>query len=118
MARNSICVRASASNIRHSRPDRLPAVQEDLERPPICSPADNQQTLVQKRYISGLTRESPRSRSMGFPMERFIARENIRRFKAQLADCSDEKRSATLRNLLAEEEAHLARLEHPNEETA
>ena len=55
---------------------------------------------------------------MGFLMERFIARENIRRFKVQLADCSDEKRSATLRNLLAEEEAHLARLEHPNEETS
>lgn len=45
-------------------------------------------------------------------MERFIARENIRRFKAQLVDCTDERRSATLRKLLADEEAHLARLEH------
>ena len=44
-------------------------------------------------------------------MERFIARENIRRFKAQLADCSDEEQATTLRNLLAEEEARLAILE-------
>ena len=54
-------------------------------------------------------------------MERFIARENIRRFKAQLADCSDQERSATLRKLLAEEEALLARLEqqlHPPPEPA
>jgi hypothetical protein len=43
-------------------------------------------------------------------MERFIARENIRRFRAQLADCSDGGRSATLRKLLAEKEAHLAGL--------
>ena len=44
-------------------------------------------------------------------MEEFIARENIRRFKAQLADCTDQEQSATLRKLLAEEEAHLERLE-------
>ena len=51
-------------------------------------------------------------------MERFIARENIRRFKAELADCTDEERSATLRELLAEEEAHLARLENRFQETS
>ncbi len=44
-------------------------------------------------------------------MERFIARENIRRFKLQLADCSDRERSATLQKLLIDEEAHLARLD-------
>jgi hypothetical protein len=44
-------------------------------------------------------------------VERFIARENIRRFKAQLVDCSDSERSATLQKLLADEEVHLARLE-------
>lgn len=46
-------------------------------------------------------------------MERFIARENVRRFKAQLLECTDESRSAVLRNLLADEKAHLARLEQP-----
>jgi hypothetical protein len=44
-------------------------------------------------------------------MERFIAHENIRRFKAQFADCTDESRSVTLRKLLAKEEVHLANLE-------
>lgn len=44
-------------------------------------------------------------------MEQFVARENIRRFKEQLADCSDRERSATLQKLLADEQAHLARLE-------
>lgn len=44
-------------------------------------------------------------------MERLIARENIRRFKPQLADCSDRERSATLHKSLADEEANLATLE-------
>lgn len=47
-------------------------------------------------------------------MERFIACENIRRFKAQLVECSDRERSATLQKLLADEEAHLVRLESQN----
>jgi hypothetical protein len=49
-------------------------------------------------------------------MERFIARENIRRFKAQLAGCTDDDQAATLRELLTREEARLATLEqklHP-----
>jgi hypothetical protein len=44
-------------------------------------------------------------------VERFIARENIRRFKAQLAACTDDEQAATLRELLSQEEARLARLE-------
>lgn len=44
-------------------------------------------------------------------MERFIARENIKRFKEQLADCTDANRAAVLRQLLAQEEEHLARLQ-------
>jgi hypothetical protein len=51
-------------------------------------------------------------------MERFIACENIRRFKEQLADCKDAARSATIRKLLADEEAHLARLDHHIAETS
>ena len=51
-------------------------------------------------------------------MERFIACENIRRFKAQLADCTNATSSATLRKLLAEEEAHLARLDRHIPETS
>ena len=47
-------------------------------------------------------------------MERFVACENIRHFKAQLADCADVTRSATIRKLLADEEAHLARLDRHN----
>jgi rubrerythrin len=44
-------------------------------------------------------------------MQRFIARENIRRFKQQLAACTDDSQASTLRRLLAEEEAHLAELD-------
>jgi hypothetical protein len=40
-------------------------------------------------------------------MEAFIARENIKRFKAQLRSTEDEAQKATLRNLLEEEERHL-----------
>ena len=44
-------------------------------------------------------------------MERFIASENIKRFREQLAECTDAGRAAVLRKLLSDEEAHLARLE-------
>ena len=40
-------------------------------------------------------------------MEAFIARENIKRFKAQLRSTEDDAQKATLRNLLEEEERHL-----------
>jgi hypothetical protein len=43
-------------------------------------------------------------------MERFIARENIRRFKEQLRSCRDEPQKATLRKLLSEEERKLGTL--------
>ena len=44
-------------------------------------------------------------------MQRFIARENIKRFRQQLANCTDEHQRATLNQLLAQEEARLAQLE-------
>jgi rubrerythrin len=40
-------------------------------------------------------------------MDAFIARENIKRFKAQLRSTSDEEQKAVLRKLLDEEEEHL-----------
>ena len=40
-------------------------------------------------------------------MEAFIARENIKRFNAQLRSTEDEAQKAMLRNLLEEEERHL-----------
>lgn len=44
-------------------------------------------------------------------MQRFIARENVRRFRQQLESCTDERQSETLRQLLAAEEAKLNQLE-------
>lgn len=44
-------------------------------------------------------------------MERFIARENIGRFRQQLAQCTDEGQRHVLQQLLAEEEARLAELQ-------
>lgn len=44
-------------------------------------------------------------------MERFIARENIRRYNRMLTDTSDEAKKATLRQLLRDEERRLAVLE-------
>jgi hypothetical protein len=43
-------------------------------------------------------------------VERFIIRENIKRFKKQLARCSDPAKRSTLEKLLAAEEAHLNKL--------
>ena len=43
-------------------------------------------------------------------MERFIARENIRRFRQQLENCTNEAERATLQKLLADEEAKLRSL--------
>ena len=40
-------------------------------------------------------------------MERFIARENIRRFRHQLENCTDDAEKTTLQKLLADEEAKL-----------
>lgn len=45
-------------------------------------------------------------------MDRFIARENIKRFKNQLEQCTDEKQREMLQQLLAEAEATLAKLQH------
>jgi hypothetical protein len=44
-------------------------------------------------------------------MERYIARENIRRFKKLLATSADERQIVTLQQLLAAEEAQLAELD-------
>ena len=43
----------------------------------------------------------------GTPVEEFIARENIRRFEAQLATCADEKQRALLQKLLKAERERL-----------
>jgi hypothetical protein len=43
-------------------------------------------------------------------MEEFIAQENIKRFRQQLENCSDEQQRETLRQLLAAEEAKLKEL--------
>jgi hypothetical protein len=45
-------------------------------------------------------------------MELFVASENVKRFKKQLSDCTDEQQRKTLKQLLAEAETHLAELEH------
>lgn len=45
-------------------------------------------------------------------MERFVASENVKRFKKQLRDYTDEQQRRTLEQLLAEAETHLAELEH------
>lgn len=41
-------------------------------------------------------------------MQEFIARENIRRFEAQLAACTDPEQRKTLSRLLETERQHLA----------
>jgi aspartyl/asparaginyl beta-hydroxylase (cupin superfamily) len=43
-------------------------------------------------------------------MEAFVARENIKRFKAQLRSTDDEAQKVTLRKLLEEEEQHLQQI--------
>jgi hypothetical protein len=43
-------------------------------------------------------------------MEAYLLAANIGRFKAKLAECSDELQRVTLQTLLAEEEAKLQRL--------
>lgn len=45
-------------------------------------------------------------------MDTFIAEENVKRFKRQLKDCTDERQRETLRQLLIEEEARLRTLEN------
>ncbi|MCF2514594.1 hypothetical protein LVY65_05880 [Sphingomonas sp. G124] len=44
-------------------------------------------------------------------MKKYIARENIKRFRQQLETCADERQRATLTQLLAQEEALLAEIE-------
>lgn len=44
-------------------------------------------------------------------MDRFIARENIRYFKQQLAGAPDENKKRTLTKLLADEEERLRQFE-------
>lgn len=44
-------------------------------------------------------------------MERFIANENVKRFRIQLDDCTDAQQRETLKSLLAEAEARLAELD-------
>lgn len=41
------------------------------------------------------------------PMKEFVARENIKRFEAQLAACTDPERRETLLQLLEAEREHL-----------
>jgi len=41
-------------------------------------------------------------------VQEFIARENIRRYEAQLASCADPERQKTLMRLLEAERQHLA----------
>lgn len=43
-------------------------------------------------------------------MDAFVARENIKRFKAQLRSASDDEQRAKLRQLLEEEEQHLQQI--------
>jgi len=43
-------------------------------------------------------------------MEEYIARENIRRFEAQLLSCADERQKEVLKGLLDQERAHLQRI--------
>lgn len=50
-------------------------------------------------------------------MQRFIARENIKRFRQQLASCSDERQRETLRQLLAAEEGKLNELERAHRQS-
>ncbi len=45
-------------------------------------------------------------------MDHFVTSENVKRFKRQLSDCTDERQRETLEKLLAEAESHLAQLEH------
>ena len=44
-------------------------------------------------------------------MQTWIARENIKRFKQALAETYDVAKKSTLRQLIADEEAHLKELE-------
>lgn len=44
-------------------------------------------------------------------MQKFIARENIRRFRARLESCTDAAQRAILLNLIAAEEVRLAELQ-------
>ena len=50
---------------------------------------------------------SARNAGLDALMEEFIARENIRRFRAQLDQCADEAQRGTLQRLLKDEESRL-----------
>ena len=44
-------------------------------------------------------------------MNRFLAQENVRLFQSKLNDCTDERQRETLKQLLAEEQAKLRKLD-------
>ena len=44
-------------------------------------------------------------------MQRFIAQENVKRFRRQLAQSTDERQKVVLRQLLAQAEVELASIE-------
>lgn len=48
---------------------------------------------------------------LGGPMDDFIARENIRRFEAQLQSSADEMQKREIRRLLNAERRHLQQIE-------
>ncbi len=45
-------------------------------------------------------------------MDRFVAHENVKRFRKQLESCTDARQRETLKELLAAEEAKLRELGH------
>jgi rubrerythrin len=53
---------------------------------------------------------SSRGRKWVGPMEEFIARENIRRFEAQLESSDDEDQKAEIKTLLEAERQHLRQI--------
>lgn len=51
-------------------------------------------------------------RGGGWRMDKFVVQENVKRFRKQLQDSSDEHQLDTLKDLLAEAKDQLAELEH------
>lgn len=61
--------------------------------------------------LTPLGLHSERSGSGRLAVQDFIARENIKRFRQQLANCTDEHQRATLKQLLNQEQGRLAQRE-------
>ena len=77
-----------------------------------CVPGNKEKYVRAQNYgKSGGLEQLPEPQQCGAPMERYIARENIRRFKKLLATSADERQIVTLQQLLAAEEAQLAELD-------